>query len=86
MLFDVEAHPVAGFVNKDIEPLLKAPAMTSLIAPTAIVLPSPLTATDVPKLSPKASKPVSDVVSLARAAEDDHPVVGLVNTSAAPEL
>ena len=87
----VEAHPPAGFVNKSIAPLLalskEKVGWRSLIAPATIVFPSPLTATDVPKVSllgPK--KPVSGVVSLARAAEDDHPVAGLVNTSAAPAL
>ena len=50
---------------------------SSLRDPTTIVLPSPLTDTANPNVSPSAP---SDAVTLADEADNDHPPDGLVNT------
>ena len=71
---DVATHPVVGFVYTNASPLVPLS-----LAPTTIVLPSPLTDTD----SPKSSLPVGlGLVSFAPAFDAAHPVAGLVNTYA----
>ena len=79
----VSTHPVAGFVNTYTAPRSLTPPASTLLAPTTIVLPSALTATEYPNSSPSAGEAR---VSFASVADVDHPPDGRVNTYAAPPL